>query len=121
MIFRNLDADGDWTFGQGIQNYVSGNEAIGLNIKTRLLSWLYDCFFDQFAGIDWLTRLGAKNQRNALELDLRRVILQSYGVTAINSFSSTLIGRAYVANYSINTIYSQNYIDSLQQNIGTPS
>lgn len=117
MIFRNLDANGDWTFGQGKANYIAGNPAIGLNIRTRLLSWLNDCFFDKNAGIDWANRLGTKNQRALLELDLRRVILQSAGVTGIVSFSSTLNGRVFTANYSVNTIYSQAYIDSITRNI----
>jgi len=66
MIFRNIDENGDWDFGKGIQDFTSGNKAIGLNIKTRIQSWVGDCFFDMNAGIDWLNRLGSKNQRIAL-------------------------------------------------------
>ncbi len=113
MRFRNLTSDGDWTFGLGIGCYVSGNAAIGLNIKTRILSWTDDCFFDLAAGIDWLNRLGSKNQRELLELDLRRIILQSEGVTGILEFDSQLIGRNFTANYSVQTIYSQSYQDSI--------
>lgn len=113
MIFRNLTAGHDWTFGKGISDYVNENKAIGLNIKTRLLSWVGDCFFDQKAGIDWVNRLGSKNQRNLLELDLRRVILQSEGVTELVSFDTVLTGRQFTANYEVNTVYSQSYRDSL--------
>ena len=113
MIFRNLDSDGDWSFGKGRNDYVSQNQAIGLNIKTRILSWVNDCFFDLNAGIDWLNRLGSKNQRALLELDLRRIILQSDGVTGILTFDSQLIGRNFTANYSVQTIYSQSYTDSI--------
>jgi hypothetical protein len=113
MIFRNLDKNSDWTFGRGIGCYVDLNSAIGLNIKTRILSWLDDCFFDLTAGIDWLNRLGSKNQRELLELDLRRIILQSEGVTGILEFESQLIGRNFTANYSVQTIYSQSYQDSI--------
>jgi len=113
MIFRNLTAQHDWTFGAGIQNYTKEQEAIGLNIKTRILSWVGDCFFDQQAGIDWLNRLGNKNQRSLLELDLRRVILQTEGVTAIVSFDTILNARDFTADYSVNTIYSKDFQDSL--------
>lgn len=112
MIFRNLDSDGDWSFGSGKGNYTDKSSAIGLNIKTRLHSWVGDCFFDQLAGIDWINRLGSKNQRSLLELDLKRVILQSEGVTSIVSFDTILNDRDFTANYSVNTIYSQEYIDS---------
>lgn len=115
MIFRNLASNGDWTFGSGKGNYIAAIPAIGLNIKTRLLSWLGDCFFDTTAGIDWANRLGSKNQRKLLELDLRRIILQSYGVTEIVSFDTNLTGRAFTANYTVNTIFSQTYAATLTQ------
>ena len=109
MIFRNLDSLRDWAFGQGRQNYISGNPAIGLNIETRILSWVGDCFFDMIAGIDWLTRLGRKGQQPILEGDLRRIILTSYGVTGINSFSISVVGRSFSAEYDISTIFSASY------------
>lgn len=113
MIFRNLDENSDWTFGRGKGCYVRDNQAIGLNIKTRLLSWVNDCFFDLPAGIDWLNRLGSKNQRELLELDLRRVIMQSEGVTGILEVSTQLVGRGFTANYSVQTIYSQSFKDEI--------
>jgi hypothetical protein len=117
MIIRNIDENLDWTFGKGIGCYLRENAAIGLNIKTRILSWLNDCFFDPQAGIDWINRLGSKNQRTLLELDLRRIILQSEGVTGILSFDSMLINRAFTANYSVQTIFSQSFQDSIELGI----
>jgi hypothetical protein len=117
MIFRNLDENSDWTFGKGINCYLRDNSAIGLNIRTRILSWLNDCFFDPQAGIDWVNRLGSKNQRVLLELDLRRIILQSEGVTGILEFDSTLTDRNFTANYSVQTIFSQSFQDSIEVGI----
>jgi hypothetical protein len=117
MIFRNLDEGGDWTFGKGKNDYVDQNSAIGINIKTRILSWVGDCFFDTEAGIDWINRLGSKNQRELLELDLRNLILQSEGVTGILSFSTNLIGRDFTADYSVQTVYSQSYTDLIEVTI----
>lgn len=117
MIIRNLNGNHDWTFGYGLSNYISGNMAIGLNIETRILSWVGDCFFDTTAGIDWANRLGSKNQRALLESDLRRIILQSYGVTGIVSFDTVLTGRAFSASYTINTIFSQGYSATVTQEL----
>ena len=117
MIFRSLDNNGDWSFGHGTSSYVSGNDAIGINIKTRILSWVGDCFFDVNAGIDWVNRLGSKNQRGLLEGDLRRIILSSFGVTAITSFATVLNIRAFMANYAVNTIVSKAYKDSVTQGV----
>lgn len=113
MIFRELDDDHDWTFGKGRENMTSRNQAIGLNIKTRILSWVNDCFFDQKAGIDWVNRLGSKRQRALLELDLRRIVQQSEGVTGILSFDTVLNGRNFDASYTVQTIYSKEFQDSL--------
>jgi len=118
MIFRNLTSSGDWTFGSGIGNYITNDAAIGLNIDTRLLSWVNDCFFDMAAGIDWLNLLGSVGKESVLELNLRRVILQSYGVQGLVSFYATLTpDRRFTANYTIDTIFSQSYQNTLMQDI----
>lgn len=118
MIFRNLTASHDWSFGKGVQDFTQQNKAIGLNIKTRLLSWVGDCFFDTLAGIDWVNRLGSKGQRALLEQDLRRVILQSEDVTGILSFDTVLNGRNFSARYSVQTIYSQSFTDTFSIALG---
>jgi hypothetical protein len=117
MIFRELDESGDWVFGKGKQCFFTTEKAINANIKTRILSWVGDCFWDINAGIDWVNRLGSKNQRELLELDLRRIILQSEGVTGLIDFDSTLSGRNFTATYTIETIYSQEFRDRIELEI----
>ncbi len=117
MIFRNLDENNDWSFGKGLNNYVSQNNAVGLNIETRILSWMNDCFFDLPAGIDWSNRLGSKNQRELLEQDLKRIILQSEDVTGINSLTTSLIDREFRASYDVSTIYSRSFISEVRTEI----
>ena len=65
-----------------------------------------DCFFAQTAGIDWYNRL-SYNQQVLLDLDLRRTILQSYGVTGIITLDFELSSqtRTFNATYTITTIY----------------
>lgn len=120
MIIRALTPQGDWTFGNGTSNYLTDIPAIGENIKTRILSWLGNCFFDTGAGIDWLNRLSLLNQKELLEVDLRRIIFQSYGVTGIESFSltSSPITRKFIATYTVSTIFSQNFTATVIQEIG---
>lgn len=106
MIFRNLDENHDWTFGKGKNNYKKENEAIALNIKTRILSWLNDCFFAQDKGIDWVNRLGSKNQKTLLELDLKKAILNSVDVIGLTNISISLENRSFSAEYTVNTKFS---------------
>jgi hypothetical protein len=118
MRFRNLDSSGDWVFGSGTGAYATGSAAIGLNIKTRLLSWLNDCFFAQTAGIDYYNRLGDRGTLNQLSLDMQRIISQSFGVTAITSFSVEQIGRKFIASYEVQTIFSESF--QAQTSVGIP-
>lgn len=118
MIFRSLNANHDFTFGYGLQNYLTQDIAIGANINTRILSWLNDCFFDMGAGIDWVNRLGSKNQQVLLANDLRRIVLQSYGVEGIVNFDIVVTGRAFKASYTVNTIYTQGYSNIVTQELG---
>lgn len=108
MIFRSLDSTGDWNFGQGLESYAMKNDAIALNVETSILSFLKDCWFDPSAGIDWLRLLGTPGTQNEIQLNVRGVILQCYGITAVNSVVANVNGRNLTITYNINTIFSQN-------------
>ncbi len=106
MSFRNLDENHDWTFGKGLQNYVKNDKEILLNLKTRLLSFLGDCFFATDEGIDWFSHLGGKD-RNIILQDVKRVIVQTDGVRKINSVDFyENSDRSFILTYNIDTIYS---------------
>jgi len=117
MIFRNLTEDHDWTFGKGKQDYVKDDDAIKVNIKTRILSWQQDCFFDLLAGIDWYERLSKKSQFNLLKNDLANIILKSYGVASLSRFNAELVGRRFTSQYDIKTVYSPSVISTIERNI----
>lgn len=109
MRVRSLDENNDWTFGKGRNNYLKDVKAITQNIKTRLQSFLGDCFFDLQAGIDWFNLLGSKNQLG-LELAVRTVILNTEGVSAIVDFSINLdqYTRAISMTYTVETVYTRS-------------
>ena len=69
---------------------------------------------DQEEGIDWINRLGSKNQQELLELDLRNIISQSFGVTAILDVSVNVTDRVFSGEYTIQTIYSKSYTDLIE-------
>jgi hypothetical protein len=105
---RALDSNGDWTFGSGINNYLTGNAEIAQNIQTRLQAFLGDCFFDMGSGIDWFNLLGGKNQL-ALQLAVAAVILNTTNVTGGLQLSLTYLPqtRALSIVYKVQTTYSQ--------------
>lgn len=122
MIFRQITSDGDWTFGTGISGYARDENAIGLNIRTRLLSWKGNCFFALNDFVDWLSRLD-KGQEANLNQELQNVILQSFGVVGINSFEGSLDRqtRLYSVTFDISTIFSPSFVKTLDLAAGIPT
>ncbi len=117
MIVRSIDSDGDWSFGKGRNDYLSANDAIGQNIKTRLQSFLGDCFFAMSAGIDWFNLLGSKNIIG-LQLSIQATILNTPGVTRIVDFSLSLeTNRRLNLQYTVETIYSRGGLASAIESV----
>ena len=114
MKIRALSSTGDFTFGSGNANYATEECAIAQNIASRVRSWKNDCFFDFEAGIDWLNRLD-KGQKDNLVNDINILLIQTEGVVKINSVSvnENRDTRALTMTYNVDTIYSQNFTNSL--------
>ena len=113
MRFRNLDSKGDWTFGKGRNSYVKDNQALMLNIKTRLLEFYQDCFFDMEKGIDWWTLMGGKDLKRVL-VDVQRTILESYQVKRIVSLDYALNNRALTILVSIEFLNGEILSDAVE-------
>lgn len=117
MIFRSLDSLGDWTFGQGVQNYLRDEDAIELNVKTRLKSFLGDCFWATEFGVDWWELLGTMNPKAqaAVVLATRLMIAESYGVVRINSVTAATdrTTRRLTVTYNVDTIYSRSVVGTV--------
>lgn len=114
MTFRNLK-NGDWVFGTGRNDYVSENQEIALNIETRILSFLGDCFFAANEGIDWFNLLDYRYQ-NRLELKVQEVIKNTPGVTGVNNINIMLAAnRKIIISYDIQTIFSTSYQGEVTQ------
>lgn len=116
MIFRGLDSNGDWNFGNGLGSYAMGEAAVLLNVKTAIMLFLGDAFWDASKGIDWLNLLGTKGTQNAILAAVRSTIVGCDGVTGITSLSSSVndVTRTMSISATISTIYSQSAAVSAQ-------
>lgn len=113
MRFRNLDSNGDWCFGKGRNSYLMGNKALMMNIKTRLLEFLGDCFWDTGKGIDWWTLLGGKDLKRIL-VDVQRTVLRSYQVKRIVDMDYTLSNRTLSIRLSIEFLNGEILTDTVE-------
>ena len=113
MSFRNLDLNGDWTWGIGRNNYVYRSQEIALNIKTRILSFLGDCFFAPTEGIDWWHLL-EYNKQDKLENDVMSVIASTDGVESVEQVDSYINSQRQIKiTYSYTDIYGRAYKEEL--------
>lgn len=115
MLVRSIENNQDsssrtWVFGQGYSSYKSGQIAIEQDVKSALLEFENDCYWALQNGIDWLTRLGYHNQKDALDNDIIEIIQNREGIISIENFESQVIDRAYFFRCTIYTIYSENPI-----------
>ena len=113
MRFRGIDANGDWVFGKGRNSYLRDNEALMMNIRTRLLEFLNDCFWDMEKGIDWWTLMGGKDLKKIL-VDVQRTILRSYQVKRIVNLDYTLTNRKLFISISIEFLNGQVLSDTVE-------
>lgn len=113
MRFRNLDQNGDWVFGKGRNSYLKDNEALMMNIKTRLLEFLNDCFWDMEKGIDWWTLMGGKDLKKIL-VDVQRTILRSYQVKRIVNLDYSLTNRKLFISISIEFLNGEVLSDTVE-------
>lgn len=105
-LFRAIDENNDWVFGSGLQSYAKNDLAINYDIKTKLQSFLTECFYNPELGLPWFQLLGSKD-KNAIILSIKQAIINVEGVTEIVSLEFFLdTNRNATIKYVINTIYS---------------
>jgi hypothetical protein len=113
MLFRSLSPEGDWNFGRGKVDYALDERSVELNLLTRIKSWKGNCFFDWDAGIDWTARMD-KNQKADLIAELKRLIIQSYGVVGVNSVTvGEGLNRSTVVYIDVGTIFSPSFTSTV--------
>jgi len=108
-IKNNQDSSGRvWVFCRGYSAYKKEQKSIEQDIKSALLEFKNDCFWALQSGIDWLTRLGAKNQKELLDDDVQEVIQNRFGVISVQDFQSNVIERVYSCQCNVYTIFTQD-------------
>jgi hypothetical protein len=121
MSTRALTSSGDWTFGAGAGNYLSGNAEVAQNISTRLKMFLNDCFFATDQGLDWFNLLGSKSLTVvALAINANILNAPNNSVTGVIQLYLTLNGtRGFSVAYTVQTVYSQSVLGEFTYDVGT--
>lgn len=116
MKVRRLDADWDFCFGRGAQNYITGVDAVAQAVKQRLLLLYAEWWEDLEDGLPlWeqiLGTSGSEENRQAVDIIIRDRISGTEGVQSVVEFESTYERRHYKFTATIETIYGSMEISS---------
>lgn len=115
MKVRAIDKNGDWQFGHSLGSYKTSHFAVEQNLKTRLLEWFGDCFFNVNAGIDYKNLLSNRSNQPQLEESIRNVILGTSGVKQLTTLTIDFneYTRGFFCEYSVLTIFSTQITDTI--------
>lgn len=98
MKYRKQTKDGDYSFGNNSQDFLSGQEAIAQAIKTKVLLFYGEWWEDISEGIPMFQSIvgqtNKSNVANALELLLNERILEVLGVLVVNEITANISQRS---------------------------
>ena len=111
MKYRQLDANGDYQFGHGLQNFVTKREAVAQAIKTRLWLLYGEWWEDQEDGLPLFERIlassGSDRNREVVDAIIRDRIEGTEGVINVISYESDYRDRIYTFTALVNTLYGE--------------
>jgi len=95
MRVRAQDANGDYTFGHSIANFlINSNAAVAQTVQTRLLLWEGEWYLDLTAGTPWLQQVLGAHTRSVYDAAIQERTLATVGVNSIDKYSSSLDPRS---------------------------
>ena len=108
MRYRKLDADGDYSFGNGTADFWKDQpEGVAQAVQTRLFLFEGEWFLDSREGMTWNTQVLGVRTANTRDPAIRRRVLGTTGVNAILAYSSDLNRDScgFSVGMTIDTIY----------------
>lgn len=116
MRYRKLDADGDMTFGQSELNFfINDVDGVAQSVMTRLRLWVGEWFLDLSEGTQYSQAMLGKDKKQTIEPSLRLRILETPGVTSIETFEIIFDSenRKVTILSTINTEYGQTTVSGI--------
>lgn len=107
-----LDANGDYTFGQGSANFfVNSPVGVGQSVKTRLGLWEGEWFLDKTEGTPYAQEILGYGTASLYDLAIRARVLGTFGASSIDDYSSSVdpvTRKLTIDSLVVTTIYSMN-------------
>lgn len=116
MKYRRLDANGDYSFGNGDFNFhLNTPDAVAQAVVTRLKLWAGEWFLNIDEGTPYQAGGLGTNKAQTIDPMIRERILNTQGVLSITNYSSSFNPdtRAFSCSVSIDTVYGAATINEV--------
>lgn len=107
MLYRAMDANGDYQLGVFLNNTPA---AVGQAVLTRLRLWRGEWFLDITDGTPYIQDILGFN--TSYDLEIQSIILNTPGVSGISGYSSSVNSqRRLSVNCTVDTVYGSLPVD----------
>ena len=121
MKYRRLDENWDYVFGHGKTDYLTGREAVGQAVKSRLLLLYGEWWEDLEDGLPLFERIlassGSDANKKAVDIIFARRIGDTTGVLNVSWYESSFDRnkRAYDFSCPVDTVYGELYVSNVRE------
>lgn len=119
MRYRRLDDNWDYTFGNGLQNFLTEREAVAQAIKSRLLLLYSEWWEDQEDGLPLFQKIlansGSPANIEAVDIIFRDRISGTKDVVSVASYESEFRDRKYYFTAVVNTTYGEIFLSNKEE------
>lgn len=115
MMYRMLDKDDDWSFGQGLQSYCKDDQAIETAMLVSVRTIQGENWCDRSIGLPWISLMAQKELKDIDLYMIRDYILACRGVAGVENLDlERKENRQIVLKYNLQTVYNFNIEGSTQ-------
>ena len=111
LIYRTLDKNGDYVWGNSMNDMLSGQQAMRQVIQTRLGAIQGEWWEGDRTAIPYYTEVlgapGGEQRRQAIDLMIISRLMDTVCVLSITDFESSLINRKYQCTCTVHTVYGK--------------
>lgn len=109
LIYRRLDANGDYVWGNSMNDMLSGQAAMRQVVQTRLRAIRGEWWEGDRTALPYFTDMlggpGSQTQIQKIDLMVIARLMDTVGVLNVTGFSSSFENRAYKCSCTVHTVY----------------
>lgn len=115
LIYRRLDENGDYVWGNSMNDMLSGQDAMRQVIQTRLWAFQGEWWEGDRTALPYFGEMleapGSMSQIRKIDLMVIARLMDTVGVLNVTDFQSTYKNREYKCSCKVHTVYGDIFFD----------